>query len=78
VTHLRRLRLALDAHDSDLLLVGDRFEEGGRYVQAEVPRFTSAEWSWLDWDECYDQLAQDWRGRFAASEPDPVPAPGAS
>jgi hypothetical protein len=61
---LKRLRLALETHDSDLLLVGDRFEEGGRYVQAEVPRVESAAWSWLEWDDTYDRLAETWRRRY--------------
>jgi hypothetical protein len=63
-TMLTRLRLALDSHNSDLLLVGDRFAEGGRYVQLEVPRAESEQWSWLDWDDAYDRLAAEWRGRF--------------
>ena len=61
---LCRLRLPLDNHDSVLLLVGDRFEEGGRYVQAE---FMSTDgWTWLDWDDAYGRLAKEWRTRFAA------------
>jgi hypothetical protein len=78
MTPLRRLRLALDAHDSDLLLVGDRFEEGGRYVQAEISRSTSAAWTWVEWDLAYDRLARDWRSRFTSVEPAAIPAPGAS
>ncbi len=54
---LLRLRLPLDAHGSDLLLVGDRFEEGGRYVQGEYSRFHTGDWTWLDWDDAYDRLA---------------------
>lgn len=65
---LRRLRLPLDNHASDLLLVGDRFEEGGRYVQMEVPRGESEGWSWLDWDERYDLLAEEWRRLHEARE----------
>lgn len=61
---LKRLRLELDRHDSDLLLVGDRFEEGSRYVQAEVLRSESAAWTWLEWDDAYDRLAEKWRQRF--------------
>lgn len=64
VTQLRRLRLPLDNHGSDLLLVGDTFEQGGRYVQLEVWRGASEGWSWLDWDETYDRLAGEWRHRF--------------
>lgn len=65
---LRRLRLPLDNHASDLLLVGDHFEEGGRYVQMEVPRGESGGWSWLDWDERYDLLAEEWRRLHEARE----------
>lgn len=64
-TQLKRLRLALNHHASDLLLVGDAFEEGGRYVQAEIPRTQSSQWTWLDWDNTYDRLAAEWRARFA-------------
>jgi len=63
-TPLRRLRLALDLHGSDLLLVGDVFDEGGRFVQVEVHRGDSETWSWLDWDDAYDRLAAEWHGRF--------------
>lgn len=61
---LARMRLALDVHGSDLLLVGDRFEEGGRYVQMEVSRFETAEWGWLDWEAVYEKLGKAWHGRF--------------
>lgn len=63
-TTLKRLRLPLDPHDIDLVLVGDVFEEGGRYVQQVVARQVSAEWTWLDWDDMYDRLADEWRRRF--------------
>lgn len=63
-TTLRRMRLPLDRHGSDLLVVGDSFEESGRYVQVEIPRATSAAWMWLDWDDAYDRLAREWRHRF--------------
>ncbi len=66
-TTLLRLRLPLDNHDSVLLLVGDRFEEGGRYVQMEVSRLESVQWTWLDWDDAYDRLAKRWRARFEAT-----------
>jgi hypothetical protein len=66
-TTLLRLRLALDAHGSDLILVGDRFEEGGQYMQLEIQRSESARWSWLDWDDAYDRLVKKWRQRFEAS-----------
>ncbi len=65
---LQRLRLPLDAHGSDLLLVGDRFEEHGRYVQVELSRRETAEWTWLDWDDAYDRLAEQWRARFFVAE----------
>lgn len=61
---LSRVRLPLDAHRSDLLLIGDSFEEGGRYVQFEVPRAESERWTWLEWDDVYDRLAGEWRQRF--------------
>jgi hypothetical protein len=70
---LSRLRLELDRRDADLLLVGDRFEEGGRYVQLEIPRNESALWSWLDWSEVYDRLADEWRRRFECSMSRPGP-----
>jgi len=57
---LRRLRLPLDKHESDLLLVSDGFGEGARYVMIEIPRAESASWTWLDWDEQYDALAREW------------------
>jgi hypothetical protein len=64
-TALRRMRLPLDRHDSTLLLVGDTFDEGGRYTQMEVPNVKTATWSWLDWDEAYDVLAAEWKARFS-------------
>jgi hypothetical protein len=67
----KRLRLPLDAHDSDLLLVGDRFEEGGLYLQMEIHRSVSATWTWLDWDEAYDRLARKWHARFPSGVPTP-------
>lgn len=70
---LRRMRLPLDNHASDLMLVGDRFEEGGRYVQREVPRADSEAWSWLDWDERYDRLADEWHARYGAKGNRPEP-----
>lgn len=67
---LKRLLLPLDNVGGDLLLVGDFFEEGGRYVQVEIKRAESGEWSWLDWDDAYDRLAREWHGRFLpADEP---------
>ena len=66
---LKRLRLALDRHDSDLLLVGDRFQDGGRYVQLEVPRGESQGWNWLDWNEAYDRLAREWIHLFGEAKP---------
>ena len=65
-TSLQRLRLALDLHGTDLLLVGDVFAEGGRYVQAEVHRPDSASWTWLTWDDQYDRLEREWHARFGA------------
>ncbi len=67
-TTLRRLRLPLDLHDSDLLVVGDTFDDGGRYVQTEIPRATSEAWSWLDWDAAYDRLAAGWHRRAGRDE----------
>lgn len=61
---LCRLRLPLDNHDSDLLLVGDSFERGGHYVQLEVPRAESDGWTYPDWMEAYARLAREWRSRF--------------
>jgi hypothetical protein len=60
---LKRLRLTLDRYNTELLLVGDRFEEGGRYVQAYMgdPGAT-----WLDYDEAYDRLAGEWQRKFGA------------
>jgi hypothetical protein len=78
-TALNRLRLALDGHESDLLLVGDRFEEGGRYVQIEIPCHESQRWSRLDWGMAYDRLAAEWQAHFSdspgdgASKPDVEP-----
>jgi len=63
-TPLRCLRLALDLHGSDLILVGDVFDEGGRFVQVEVHREDSETWSWLDWDDEYDRLAAEWHRQF--------------
>lgn len=72
---LKRLKLALDAHRSDLLLVGDEFAEGGRYVQIEISRDASQAWDWLEWDDAYGRLAREWRGRFErAAEQTPTPA----
>lgn len=64
---LNRLRIPLDRHGSDLLVVGDSFEEGGRYVQIEIMRSISDAWSWLEWDDAYDRLARTWRGRFVSA-----------
>lgn len=64
---LRRVRLPLDNHASDLLLVvpvGDVIDTGSPYVQLEVSRAESDRWSWLDWNEQYDQLASEWRRKF--------------
>ena len=41
------MRLPLKRHSSELLLVGDKFEEGGRYVAVEVPLSESESWNWL-------------------------------
>lgn len=66
---LRRLRLPLDSHNSDLLLVGDTFDnEGGQYVQHEVPRAESEGWSWLDWDIRYDILDREWHALHGKEE----------
>lgn len=65
---LKRLRLELDQHGSTLLLVGDQFAEGGRYVQAEIRREMTTDWTWLDWDLEYDRLAREWRARFAGED----------
>jgi hypothetical protein len=72
---LKRLKLPLDAHRSDLLLVGDEFTEGGRYVQIEIPRDASAAWDWLEWDDTYDRLAREWRGQFERADEDRTPPP---
>lgn len=64
---LRRIRLPLDSHSSDLLIVlpvGDVMDTGSLYVQREVKRAESDSWSWLDWDDAYDRLAKEWRNRF--------------
>ncbi len=61
---LTRLRLPLDRHRSDLMVVGDRFDEGGRYVQFEVRRVESAGWGLLDWEASWEELESAWRGRF--------------
>ena len=63
---LKRLRilLVIDGNTHDLLLVGDKFEEGGRYVHALIPRYEFASWSWVEWEEQYQLLAQWWLGTF--------------
>lgn len=64
---LRRIRLALDNHASDLLIVlpaDDPLNTGSRYVQLEVRRAESDQWSWLMWDDVYDKLADEWRTQF--------------
>lgn len=66
MTELKRLRLELLVHDSDLVLVGDRFEEGGRYVQAEVHRSESEAWTALDWANLYDRLERTWERRYGS------------
>lgn len=72
---LRRMRLPLDSHDSDLLLVGDYFEQGGKYTQMEIPRAESDGWSWLEWDDAYDRLAKAWRNAYLLADGRPVPTP---
>jgi len=66
---LRRMRLELPRHGSDLMLVGDHFGEGGRYIQCEILRVESESWSWLDWDDLYDRMAAEWRSRYSAVSP---------
>jgi hypothetical protein len=66
MTELKRLRLELLVHDSDLVLVGDRFEEGGRYVQTEIPRHESERWTAEDWANLYDRLEVTWRKRYGS------------
>ena len=58
---LRRLRLTLDRFGTEVLLVGDRFEEGGRLVQAYMD-YAGA--TWLDYDEAYDRLTEEWHREF--------------
>jgi hypothetical protein len=58
---LKRLRIPLDWVDADLLLVGEAFEEGARYVRAVVPRSLSEDWTWSDWDDQYKRLADELR-----------------
>lgn len=74
-TRLLRLKLPLDAHESDLILVGDRFEEGGHYTAEEIPRAQSEGWSWLDWDEAYDRLEDAWRNAYLLADGTAVPSP---
>jgi len=61
---LKRLRISLviNGNTHHLLLVGDRFEEGGRYVHTLIPRYESASWSPTDWEEQYQILTQWWLG----------------
>lgn len=64
MTELKRLRLPLNNHGSELVLVADRFEEDGRSVSIEVGLMTSAGWTWLEWDNLYDRLELTWRKRY--------------
>lgn len=64
MTELKHLRLELLQHDSDLVLVGDRFEEGGRYLQVEFHRSETYAWDALQWADVYDRLETTWRRRF--------------
>lgn len=67
---LERLRLELLIHDSHLLLVGDLFGEGGRYVQVEIPWAESEKRTWPDWDLWYERLEATWRKRYQAGGED--------
>jgi len=61
---LKRLRFPLTRHNTDLLIVGDHFDEGGRFVLVELDNTRTKSWTWLDWDNAYDKLSDDWRSRF--------------
>jgi hypothetical protein len=63
VKELKRLRLELVRHDSDLVLVGE-IEEGGRYLQAEIHRSESERWTAEQWIDLYDRLERQWRRRW--------------
>lgn len=65
---LKRMRLELLVHDSDLVLVGDRFDEGGRYIQVEMHRSQTHNWTAEQWADLYDRLERNWRRK--AGEPD--------
>lgn len=60
---LHRLRLALHKHRSDLLLVGDHFTEGGRFVTVEVAWAVSGRWTYAEWETAYQRLASQWRAK---------------
>lgn len=61
---LKRLRILLD-YGMDLVLVADKFEEGCRYVKRMIPSLHSSDWTWLEWERMYDQLAEEWRHHFS-------------
>lgn len=62
---LRRLRLELGLpFAAEVLLVGDRFEEGGRYVQLVIDEHAQAVWDALDYLNAYDRLEREWHAKF--------------
>lgn len=65
---LRRARFELLVMDADLIVVGDKLEEGGRYVERIVPRAESDEWGPVEWMDAYDRLALSWHGRAARGQ----------
>lgn len=67
---LKRMRLELGQFGAEVLLVGDRLEEGGRYVQLIVDEHGQAVWDAIDYLNAFDRLEREWQARFAcASHP---------
>lgn len=61
---MKRMRLELAQFGAEVLLVGDRFEEGGRYVQLVVEEHARAVWDAADYLNAFDRLEREWLARF--------------
>jgi len=57
---LRRLKVDLATINASLIFVGDRFDDGGRYISLSIPFEESAGWTASDWDEAYRRLTDRW------------------
>lgn len=62
---LKRVRFVLPGDDSQLLVVYDNLDEGGRYVTTVIPDSAAMDWVWADWEDQYMMLERKWRARFS-------------